>query len=339
MKKAKLKRFWNNTKLRFALFRVWFMKNIKLFIQMFCMACLVCIFTGVIDSETPILGNTIYLLFEPLVREINNTIRDREIENLMNVFSIIISVLMSITMFTVKVKKIAVTDIKSDKLKYALIQANLYFNQDGVLVKKIEKATGSDIDGDGKIDDETIENSTRKKGFIRNVVDAVKEFGVIMSADLNDDTKSTRETVDEVIENANLEDAVDATTEIDKIIEVGVNNIACDAGEKLIYNEISNLVENSELDNMEKIEKVSILERIKNFFRRKRKNIDEELENIDTDVITNNIESDSTLDDEKEETVEENTSNVIEVSANSEVQQRKLSKQEEFIEKLKNRNK
>jgi len=60
----------------------------------------------------------------------------------MSLFAATISILISVSMFTVKARSIAQNDIKSDKLKIALIKAKLYFNADGKLVKRVEKLTG-----------------------------------------------------------------------------------------------------------------------------------------------------------------------------------------------------
>ena len=328
--------FWNDLKLRFSLLKVWFLKNIKVFIAIFVMVCIVCVFTGVIDSSTPVLGTINYPIFEPLAKEINQIIVDREIENLMTIFSIIISTLISIATFTAKLRRIAPSDIKDDKLKYALIQANLYFNQDGVLTKKIEKATGTDIDGDGKIDDKEIDISNApKKGFIRNLVDAVKEFGVIMSADFTNG--NTKDTVKEVVKEADLDDALDASNEINTIIGVGVNNIVYDATDTIIDDEVKNITSNDNMSSEEKVEKLSFLERLKRFFGFKKKDVHEELENLDkeTEILENNVENDAMVNDEKKEEVKENS-----VSTNEKTPaEKKLSKKEEFIEKLKNRNK
>lgn len=324
-------RFWNNLKLRFSLFRIWFMKNIKVFIQVFCIVCLVCIFTGTIDANTPILGSTIYVLLEPLVSEINSTIANREIENLMTFFSIIISVLISIGMFTAKVRRIAITDIKNDKLKYALIQANLYFNSDGVLVKKMEKAIGEDIDGDGKIDTDELEAAQNKKGFFKSIVDAVKEFNTIMKADFGDTVEESNETYKDVLEDADLEDAAVATKEIDKIVEVGVSNIIIDKAIDVVEDEAIETVDNQEIDMDEKLEKISLLEKIKNFFTKKKKDVHEELENLDTEIITNNIENDAEVSGGSE-----TAETPVEKTQEQPTPTRTLSKKEQALEALRN---
>ena len=51
-----------------------------------------------------------------------------------------------------EIERVALSDIKNDNLKLALVNANMYFNEQGRLVKKIEKAANTDINGDGKID-------------------------------------------------------------------------------------------------------------------------------------------------------------------------------------------
>jgi len=52
----------------------------------------------------------------------------------MDVFAIIITILTSTGLVLARVRSITQKDIKNDKLKRALISANLYFNSNGKLV-------------------------------------------------------------------------------------------------------------------------------------------------------------------------------------------------------------
>jgi len=65
---------WQSFKLRAALLRIWFMKNIVLWIQIFCIVCIVCMLTGKLTQSTPILGPIIYPLFKPLIDQIQEII-------------------------------------------------------------------------------------------------------------------------------------------------------------------------------------------------------------------------------------------------------------------------
>ena len=68
-----------NFKLKFALFKIWFLKNILVFIQMFLIITFVLMLTGNISASTPILGKILYPFFKPLIDEIDNVINEKEI--------------------------------------------------------------------------------------------------------------------------------------------------------------------------------------------------------------------------------------------------------------------
>ena len=102
----------------------------------------------------------------------------------MDFFAIAISILTSVGLFTMKAKRIAQSDIKSDKLKIALIKANMYFNKDGRLVKKTEK-NGWNGSGDGVIEGEEGEAKVPTNIF-SGIGGAIKEFKTIITADLSE---------------------------------------------------------------------------------------------------------------------------------------------------------
>lgn len=316
----KLKRFWNNFKLRMALLRVWFLKNLMLFVRIACIVCIICIFTGVINEDTPILGKTIYVIFSPLVSEINAVIKERELDGVMNVFAISISILVSVGTFLLKVKTIAKEDIKSSKLKYALYKANMYFNENGELVKKVEKATNTDINGDGKIDEKQLDADTimtEKTGFFSSIIRSIKELNVIVKAEFDPTEDENSEKYNEVLKEAGLENASDAAKEIDEIVTSGKINLVSDEAIKEIDRRISD-VEESDISAEEKTEKVSVFTRLKNWFislkekiklrkenkkknavekqkKRKNKNV-ETVKNDDVEVVTNNLEKDAEVE-------------------------------------------
>ena len=135
-----LKKAWANIRLRLSLLRIWFIKNIVLFLEVGLLICFICTFTGAITSETPVLGKIIVAIgFDSVAKEINDIIKEKQITNIMTFFTTALSVLITIGIFALKAKSIAQTDIKNDKLKIALLKANLYFNYDGKLVKKVKK--------------------------------------------------------------------------------------------------------------------------------------------------------------------------------------------------------
>lgn len=216
MAKAKSKKF-ENFKLRLSLLGLWFKKNILVFLQIIAIVLCILMFTGAIPEDFPILGD----LFGPLIRAIREVIAEKEINSIMTFFSVAISVLTTIGMFMLKVKTLAISDIKSDKMKYALVKANLYFNENGRLVKRVENITQTDIDGDGKIDT-VIDNTSG--GLLGGIKRTVDEFITIVNADFNDEEKENTEVYQNALKDANLEKTQDALEQThDEIIDGAVN--------------------------------------------------------------------------------------------------------------------
>lgn len=344
----KLKRFWNNLKLRLSLLRIWFMKNIVLFIRIFCIVCIICMFTGVINESTPLFGKIIYPFFEPLVSEITTAINEKDLNDAMGILTVVISVLVSTGTFILKVRRIALDDIKSDKLKLAMYKANMYFNQDGVLTKRIEKATGEDLDMDGKIDDSVVDPSVKKPGLISNIITSVRELKTIMSVEFTDNDEENKKEYDKIVTENNMEDSKEVIEEVEKILEVGKTNLIVDQANKEINNRINNL-ENSELTADEKTEKISIFRKVKEMFSKRKKDIVEELDKEDSsdiDIITNNIDEHTNKLEPSEIKVEKPvfelknlTPSVAsnKVSSAPKVQNSKEKTVDDFLEKLKNR--
>lgn len=298
----KLKKFWKNLKLRLSLLRIWFMKNILLFLRVAVVVCLICIFTGVITADTPVLGTIIYPIFAPLADEINAIIAEKEIDGLMTFFSVAISVLFTLSMFFLKAKNIAQSDIKNPKLKYALVQANMYFNEDGKLVKKVEKATGQDIDFDGKIDEKEVVDKSNNKGFFKSIVSAVQEFNTIMKADLSTVEDEDDEDYDFLLKTAELADAEEATKEIDELIKGGTTNAIADSCIGIADEKIEETSGNENLTQEEKENKLSLLGKLKNFFKGLKKKPKEEVaEKDDAEVVADNMNDDAEIKEEKKE--------------------------------------
>jgi len=232
-----MKKFWNTFKLRATLFRIWFMKNMIVFLQVFLVVCVVLTLSGVIKENTPILGVIIYPIFEGIIDEVNEMKSAQGSTVLVNILATCISVFVSIGMFTLKLKSICLADIKSDKLKLALIKANMYFNSDGKLVRRVERVTRTDIDGDGLIDkDETTSEEVLSKGFFSGIKTAVQEFATIATAklDTEDDYKETLDKADltksaeelEAVELEQNEQNIEKTEEIvDGIMEEEIQKV------------------------------------------------------------------------------------------------------------------
>lgn len=200
--------FWSTSKLRLTLLRIWFVKNILVFLQAALIVCIVLMLTGNITADTPILGTLIYPLFSELIDEIHQLSVNRDIEGLMDFCSVVISLCVSIALFTIKARSIAQNDIKSIKVKKALISANLYFNADGKLVKR------QDTNGDGVIDYN--DHAGEVKGnFFTGIIDAIKEFIMIANADFSGTDEEDKEVYDNIINQADLKSTAEGLDELD----------------------------------------------------------------------------------------------------------------------------
>lgn len=333
---AKLKRFWKTLQLRTSLLRIWFMKNIMLFIRIACVVCLVCIFTGVITADTPILGTIIYPIFAPLADEINAVIAEKEIDGLMTFFSVAISVLFTVSMFAIKARSIAQSDIKNPKLKYAMVQANLYFNENGKLVKKIEKATGEDINMDGKIDENDVVSNSGRVGFFKGMVSAFQEFNTIMKADFNgnEEDDNDEEVYEKILEEADLKKAAEATEEIEEHVKDSMDIMVLDKIENRVDKNVTEVIENGEMTSEEKTEKISLLTKLKNWLTNRKTEKINEKKSDDAEILEDNMNVDSEVDDIKKE---ENNTSDEKVTAQEELKSEKEQRADDFLEKLRNR--
>ena len=105
-------------KLRISLLKIWFLKNIVLFLEIVAVVLFILTFTGVLSPNFPIFGQ--------IVQEVRKLWYENESPDIwIKALTTITSCLMSVGMFMVKAKNIALSDIKNDNLKKALINANL----------------------------------------------------------------------------------------------------------------------------------------------------------------------------------------------------------------------
>lgn len=263
-----------NFKLRMSLFRIWFVKNIVVFLEIAAVVLFILVFTGVLPESTPIFGSLI------------SEIRDAEGDSSkwIHAISICASCLGSISFFMVKAKSIALSDIKNDKLKLALVNANMYFNEQGKLVKKIEKATNTDLDGDGKIDDKDIpdEDKPENVGTVKvatnlftGIKSMVQEFFAIATVKLDDDEETAKKQADDTIKGNNMREAAQAVHEIDDIKTEAFNKNVDKKVDDAVSNATEKIEENSDLSKADKEEQVSIFNRIgtwvKNLFHKEKK--------------------------------------------------------------------
>lgn len=198
-------------KLRLSLLRIWFMKNLVVFFELLFFVGLILILTGQIDENTPVLG----LIFGELSVAINDALSQNTAtgEFWTDLATSIITILVSAGILSTNLKRIAISDIKSKSLKKALIQAGMYFNQDGKLVKRIEEASKVDLNGDGKIGDTGISiDELPREGFLPGIKRASEELGTILTMKIEtiDDVKVIEEEAElaetaEVMVNVDLE--------------------------------------------------------------------------------------------------------------------------------------
>jgi hypothetical protein len=181
-------------KLRMALLRIWFMKNLVVFFELGFFVIVVLIITGQVNETTPILGQ--------IFGELSISIREALSRNTStgefwtDLISTIVTILVSTGLLSSNLKRVAISDIKSKSLKKALLQAGMYFNRDGKLVKRIEEASKIDLNGDNKIGDTGISvDDIPKEGFFPGIKRAGEELGTIltMKIETTDDAKVIEE--------------------------------------------------------------------------------------------------------------------------------------------------
>lgn len=199
-KTNKVSNFFKSLALRLKLLWIWIIKNIAIFIEIAIIICVILIVCGFINSDTPILG----WFFGELSENIRKAIDNANMNTLADVLCASFSILISAFFFIKKTKRIALDDIKSKELKINLIKANLYFNKDGKLCKRIENATKMDLNGDAKVGDVNID-SLPKENIISGIGRAANELKTILTAKIE-----TTEDEDKVLEEAELNDTLDA---------------------------------------------------------------------------------------------------------------------------------
>ena len=174
---------------------------------------------------------------------------------------------MSVGMFMVKAKNIALSDIKNDNLKKALINANLYFNEKGHLVKKLEKATNTDIDGDGKVDDKDVGEAKANVGFFSGNKNAVQELVAIATEKLDDkDEAKNKENYDSIINENNMTDAAEVMKDLEKANEIKKSVQRIDTTDNVIDSRIGDTRDSESLSEEQKENNIKFLERIRAFF-------------------------------------------------------------------------
>jgi hypothetical protein len=131
-------------KLRISLLRIWVVKNLPVFLQLSILIAVIFALTGNLSPDTPILGS--------LSSSVNDALVQTDTGNFwLDLVTGIGTLLFSAGLLSSRLKSIALKDIKSKSLKKSLVLAGMYFDANGKLSKRLEKVTGIDLNGDGKI--------------------------------------------------------------------------------------------------------------------------------------------------------------------------------------------
>lgn len=298
-KKAKgSNKAWETFKLKASLLRIWFFKNLKTFLLVALLIYLILILTG---------NATGGFLFGGLSEEIAKVTSATTVGDvLMNILAVILSIGTTVGFFYKKVHGIRLQDIKSKKLKLALISAGLYFNKDGKLVKRVEQIMQVDVDNDGKINKTPVaEVNQVAKDFniIKGTVDAFGELKTILTSKIE-----TQEDYRDLIQEAELQPTKDAFDDLDgKVtlpsISVTLDNVTIGTDPTVITDdtkvditdvqaEIPNLITNEDImvssdENVEVVESLGTDENIAFV-------VETPIPERDTENIVANIEADNT---------------------------------------------
>jgi hypothetical protein len=202
--------------LKTALLRIWFMKNLTLFLKLGMYIVIILILTGRIDASTPVLGG----IFGDLSQNIRDIINsDYDSNTLINLGTVIMTFLVTLGTLSNNLKRIGLNDIKSNELKKALVTAGLYFNREGKLVKRVEELARIDITGDGKLGDSGVSiDDIPEEKFIDGLKRAGDEFKTIMTLEIEEDHE-----LGHAVENSNI---LDNTLEtVEDVVDYEENNL------------------------------------------------------------------------------------------------------------------
>jgi len=190
-------------KLRMTLLKIWAIKNTVVFFELSLFIGIILVLTGQLPESTPIVGELSLAIREVFTNQYST-------DFFLNMLSTVLSLLVTIGMLSTNTKRIALTDIKSKKLKKALVKAGLYFNQEGRLVKRLEEAMNMDLTGNGKIGDREVSvEDLPKEGFLPKLKKAGEEFGTIMTVKIE-----TKEDAEQAAEKAELTETKQALTAV-----------------------------------------------------------------------------------------------------------------------------
>jgi hypothetical protein len=208
-------------KLRLSLLKIWFIKNLPIFLELGIFTVVILVLTGQISEDTAILGlvpglkdlsTAIKTTFDEILTNNNSRLG---VEFWSGLATTLLTFLVAVGTLSNGLRRISLNDIKSIKLKRALVQAGLYFNREGKLVKRVEEATRIDLDGDNKIGDtnKTVEEiQSEEGGFFGRVKKASEELGTIMTVKI--ETKQDVEKIEQKAELKETAKAVESAKEV-----------------------------------------------------------------------------------------------------------------------------
>lgn len=178
----KLKKITESILVRLQLLKLWFIKNITVFIKLIIIIGVILVLCGIADNTIPIIGE--------ISDEVKKIVTANSWQIIVKCLGTAASIFISVYTFTKKTKRLVIEDIKSKKLKIALIKANLYFDEAGRLRKrpKVEKVDFEDTYDVGL---SNLSNSP-KENLVEGVVRASSELGLILTTDIktgNDEDK------------------------------------------------------------------------------------------------------------------------------------------------------
>lgn len=273
------------------------------FVKVLIAVVFVLMLFGQINENTPVLGFIVYPILKPLIDSINDIVATRDAGSFMGFASAALSILITISLFTIKLKSISQNDIKNKELKIAMVRAGLYFNENGKLVKKVEKAIGTDINGDGVVDENDV---IKSEGFFKGISRAISEFVTVITTDIGED-ETAKEKLAEAAESIDATDTKEALDDIDEIVVTSTLDRASEMINRTFDKAIddaekADIAEDGELNKTEGLRKknsiinmirsgcLGVVNTTKNIFIRSKDNANEEdgEEEMD-DIITNEV--------------------------------------------------
>ena len=213
--------------LRLSLLRMWFIKNLTVFLWLAFIICVGLTFSGLIGKDTPVLG----IIFGSLSDDIQGIFNNNEgWSTFYGISESIICLVIAVALCAKKMKALSFDDIKSTKHKLLMVKAGLWFNEDGKLTKRVETITKTDIDKDGYIGEKKAEEIQKEENIVEGLKRAGEEFVTIVTLDLSEVQKEEKE---EVYSTTGLNEIKDGIDEISNEIKKDTKKLFGQAEEEI----------------------------------------------------------------------------------------------------------